>query len=350
MWDVVESIDLNDMPYAAGARYVQEKGCLWGTWEAVIQEICNILNDPAEDAPRVCLLTGAAGSGKSAIAHSVARLYDGQKRLGSSYCFIRSDIVKRHPQNVFSTISHNLSDHDPQFKSTLWRVVKDNQALQTSVSLLEQVEQLIIAPSKNIDSIGPMIIVVDAVNESGKKGDCRQLLDVLSQQFTERKFPANLRFLITARPERDILDVLPAGPHIVHKYLWDVPQATIDDDIGKFIHHSLHRYTKLKSSWPNHEWCYLLVQQSQRLFQWVSTACRFIRGDDTEGLDASEQLEILLRTDNRSGMQPLDNLYQTILAQLFTVIDAQDWFQEVMAIVLALKEPLSLSPLSSAKT
>jgi hypothetical protein len=55
MWDTAESIDLNDMPYAAGARYVEEKGCLPGTREGVIQEICDILNDPAEDAPRVCL-------------------------------------------------------------------------------------------------------------------------------------------------------------------------------------------------------------------------------------------------------------------------------------------------------
>lgn len=125
-WDTAESIDLNDMPYASGARYVQEKGCLPGTREAIIQEIYDILNNPAEDAPRVCLLTGVAGSGKSAVAHSIARLYDEQQRLGSSYCFARSDVAKRNPQNVFSTISRDLSDHDPQFKSALWAVVKDN--------------------------------------------------------------------------------------------------------------------------------------------------------------------------------------------------------------------------------
>ena len=347
MWDIVESIDLNDMPYAAGARYVQEKGCLPGTREGIIREICDILNDPAEDAPRVCLLTAVAGSGKSAVAHSIARLYDGQKRLGSSYCFIRSDIAKRNPQNVFSTISRDLSDHDAQFKSALWRIVKDNRALRTSVSPSEQVEQLIIGPSENIDFIGPLIVVVDAVDESGEKGDRQQLLDVLSQRFAERKLPANLRFLITARPETDILDALPAGPQIVRIHLGDVPQATIDEDIGKFIRHSLCRYPDLDSSWPNQEWCNLLVRQSQRLFQWASTACKFIRGHDTDGLDPSERLQMLLRTDNHSGVHPLDSLYQTILARLFTVAEARDRFREVMAIVLALKDPLSLTSLSA---
>ena len=134
----MESIDLNDMPYAAGARYVKEKTCLPGTREGVIQEICDILNDPAKDAPRMCLLTAVAGSGKSAVAHSIARLYDGQKKLASSYCFLRSDLAKRNPQNIFSTISCDLSDHDPEFKSALWRVVKDNRALRMSVSPSEQ--------------------------------------------------------------------------------------------------------------------------------------------------------------------------------------------------------------------
>ena len=342
MWDTVESIDLNDMPYAAGARYVQEKGCLAGTREAIIREICDILSDPAENAPQLCFLTGAAGSGKSSIAHSIARLFDRQKRLGSSYCFVRSDIAKRNPQNVFSTISRDLSDHNPQFKSALWRVVKDNRALRTSVSLSEQVEQFIIGPSKTIDFIGPLIVVVDAFDESGEKGDRRQLLDVLSQQLTERKFPANLRFLITARPEMDILDALPPGPQIRRINLGDVDQTTIDEDIGKFIYHSLHRYPALESSWPNRAWCHLLVRQSERLFQWASTACKFIRGDDTDGFDPCERLEMLLRDD-----PSLDNLYQTILHRLFTVAGARARFREVMAIVLALKEPLSLTSLSA---
>jgi hypothetical protein len=344
MWDTAESIDLNDMPYAAGARYVEEKGCLPGTREGVIREICDILNDPAEDAPRVCLLTAVAGSGKSAVAHSIARLYDGQQRLGSSYCFLRSDVAKRNPQNVFSTISRDLADHDPEFKSALWRVVKDNRALRTSVSPSEQVKQLLIGPSENIDSIGPLIVVVDAVDESGNIGDRRQLLDVLSQQFSERKLPANLRFLITTRPEEDILNALPAGPQIKRIHLGDVSQATADEDIGKFIRHSLRLHPDLESSWPDGEWCNLLVRQSQRLFQWASTACKFITGDGGTGLDACERLEMLLRANNRS---PLDSLYQTILAQLFTLTETRGRFREVMAIVLALKEPLSLTSLSA---
>ena len=117
------------MPYAS-ARYAQEKGCLAGTRECFLSEICDVLNNLDEDAPRVCLLTGVAGSGKSAVAHSIARLYDGQKRLGSSYCFASSDAASRSPKNLFSTIARDLADHDPQYKSALWGVVKDSRALR----------------------------------------------------------------------------------------------------------------------------------------------------------------------------------------------------------------------------
>ena len=335
------------MPYALGARYVREKGCLAGTRESVIQDLCDVLNDPAEDAPRVCLLIGVAGSGKSAVAHSIARLYDGQKRLGSSYCFASTDVARRNPQNLFSTIARDLSGHDARYKSALWGVVKDNRALRGSTSPSEQVEQFIIEPSKQLDAIGPLVIIIDALDESGDQGSRRQLLQAISKQVAENTLPNNLRFLITARPESDILAALPSGSHLVHKRMGDIPEEIIEGDIKKFIHHSLHQYPELELSWPNEEWCRLLVRHSQRLFQWAATACNFVQGIGAIGLNPSKRLKILLQSDNRASVRPLDELYRTILVQLFTFDDARRSFQEVMAVLLALKEPLPLTSLST---
>ncbi|KAG8219236.1 hypothetical protein J3R82DRAFT_74 [Butyriboletus roseoflavus] len=336
-----ESVDLNDMPYAFGARYAQEKGCLTGTRESFIKDLCEILNNPDEDAPRVCLLTGVAGSGKSAVAHSIARLYDGQKRLGSSYCFASTDVARRNPQNLFSTIARDLSDHDPQYKSALWRIVKDNRALRTSTSPFEQVERLIIEPSKDLHPIGPLVIVIDALDESGNQAGRRHLLRAISKQIAESALPRNLRFLITSRPESDILAALPADSHFVHKKMGDIDEQIVDGDIQKFIHHSLHQYTKLESSWPNQEWCRLLVHHSQHLFQWASTACNFIEGFGSIGLNPCKRFMIVLQSNT------LDELYWTILGQLFTLDDSRQLFREVMAVVLALKEPLSLTSLTA---
>jgi len=335
------------MPYAFGARFEREKGCLPGTRKSFLQEICDILNNPDEDAPRVCFLTGVAGSGKSAVAHSIARLYDEQKRLGSSYCFASTDVASRNPKNLFSTIARDLSDHDPQYKAALWEVVKDDRALRTSQSPMEQVERLIIEPTKHLDTIGPLVIVIDALDESGDPASRRHLLRAISKQIADNTLPTNLRFLITARPETDILAELLPGPRTVRKDTGDIPKHIVDGDIREFIYHSLRHYTELESLWPDQEWCRVLVHHSQNLFQWASTACNFIQGDSSEGLNLREQFEILVQADNGEGVHPLDTLYRTILEQRFTRDGAQRRFREVMAVVLSLNEPLSVISLSA---
>ena len=345
--NTVDAIDLNDMPYALGASYAQEKGCLPGTRESFLRGICDILNNVGDGAAQVCLLTGVAGSGKSAVAHSIARLYDGQKRLGSSYCFASSDVARRNPENLFSTIARDLADYNPQYKAALLGVVKDNRAVRTSTSPFQQLEKLIIEPSQHLHTIGPLVIVIDAVDESGDEVGRQQLLQAISKQIAANNLPTNLRFLITARPESDILDALPPGPQIVRKQMSDVPEDVVDGDIHTFVRDSLHQYTQLESSWPNQEWCRLLVGHSQHLFQWASTACGFIKGFGARGLDPCKRLKILLQVDNNDGVYPLDHLYQTVLQQLFTLKSTQREFRDVMAVVLALKEPLPLPSLST---
>jgi hypothetical protein len=335
------------MPYAFGARFEQEKECLPGTRESFLREICDVLNNADEDAPRVCLLTGVAGSGKSAVAHSVARLYDGQKRLGSSFCFTSTDVANRNPKNLFTTIARDLCDRDPQYKSALWQVVKDDRALRTSQSPMEQVKKLIIEPSQHLHGIGPLVIVIDALDESGDQASREQLLRAISEHIVEMAFPTNLRFFITARPETDILNELPFCPQIVRKQMGDIPQHTTEEDIQKFIHHSLHRYAELESYWPDQEWCRLLVHHSQTLFQWASTACNFIRGHGAVGVNLRRRFELLVQVDNSEGVHPLDRLYRTILEQQFTLNVARSDFREVMAVVLSLNEPLSITSLST---
>ncbi|KAG9311660.1 hypothetical protein JVU11DRAFT_7895 [Chiua virens] len=343
---IQEAIDLNDMLYASGARYSQHKGCLPGTREALLREVCDILNNPADDAPRVCLLTGVAGSGKSAVAHTIARLYDGQKRLGSSYCFASGDVARRNPANLFSTIARDLADVDAQYKDALWSIVKGNQALRRSETPAEQIERFIVEPIENFDVIGPIVVVIDALDESGEPVDRAWLLAAMSEQISKSKLPTNLRFFITSRPENDIINAF-SCPHVVHKQMGDVPDKTVDEDIEKFIYNSLHQYDELESSWRNREWCHLLVRRSQGLFQWAATACNFIQGFGSVGLTPRQRFSKILQNDINAIIRPLDTLYHTILDHLFTRDDTRQSFRDVMAIVLALKEPLPLASLSA---
>jgi hypothetical protein len=118
------------MPYAEGARFDSGKGCLPGTREGIINRIVEWINSSDGDsAQRIFSLSGVAGSGKSAIAHAVAKSFYEQKRLGSSYCFARDDQGKRHPRNLFSTIALDIADLDSQWKQFLCEVVEGDRAL-----------------------------------------------------------------------------------------------------------------------------------------------------------------------------------------------------------------------------
>ncbi|KAF8552967.1 hypothetical protein OG21DRAFT_1485805 [Imleria badia] len=319
------------MPYAFGARFDPERECLPGTRDSLICEIIGILGNPCRDVPQVCLLTGVAGSGKSTVAHSIAHLFDGMKRLGSSYFFYRTEIASRNPNNLFSTIARDLSDLPVQVCPL------ENRETQSSAS-------------KKLHHIGPTVIVIDALDESGDRASRQQLLHTISQKIAENALPTHLRFLITARAEEDIITALPPGPRIVRKVMDDIPPEIVDQDVERFIRHALRLHFDFKSYLDN-ERCQDLVRHSQQLFQWASAACSFINGSQYHelGLYPSQRLDKVLQSadTDSTGSRLLDPLYYTTLSQLFTSEDTQERFRTVMAAVLTLEQPLPLALLSA---
>ncbi len=76
---------IREIPYGTGSRFTPNKGCLTGTRTAFLDFIVNWANDPASE--RGLVLLGQAGTGKSSIAHEVARRFDNMHRLTSSFFF-----------------------------------------------------------------------------------------------------------------------------------------------------------------------------------------------------------------------------------------------------------------------
>jgi hypothetical protein len=223
-------ITLSDMPYAKGARYDVTKRCLPGTRREIIEEIMAWVNNGDEHVPRVFLLSGMAGLGKSAIAHSLAQLFDESGRLGSSYCFNRANQVDRRPDNLFSTIARDLADLDPERKSTLCQVIHGKTALRNTRVPREQFEKFILQPSTCLTSVGPILIVIDALDESGDEDSRQAILAILPDKAAD--IPSNFRILITSRAEQDILDALHEKPYVISKRLDSVDVTSTTRDIS----------------------------------------------------------------------------------------------------------------------
>ncbi|KAG2361762.1 hypothetical protein BDR07DRAFT_25502 [Suillus spraguei] len=87
--DMKDTLDLSGMTYADGAGLDTRKECLQGTRTEILSEITDWVTSTGDNVPRVLWLSGPAGKGKSAIAHTITKWFEDVGGLGSCYCFDR---------------------------------------------------------------------------------------------------------------------------------------------------------------------------------------------------------------------------------------------------------------------
>ena len=100
---------IREIPRGVNSRFSPDKGCLVGTRVAFLEFIINWVNDPNPDSERCLVLFGQAGTGKSSIAHEIARQFDKMHRLTSSFIFSRSEQSERRAYHVFTTLAHHTA-------------------------------------------------------------------------------------------------------------------------------------------------------------------------------------------------------------------------------------------------
>jgi hypothetical protein len=265
-------------------------------------------------------------------------LFYGQKRLGSSYCFACADQANRRPDNLLSTIALDIADVDEHWKKSLANIVKGDRSLRTTVSATEQFKNFILEPAKALTTVGPILIVIDGLDESAEGQSRKALLDTLAKGISN--LPSNFRILMTARPESDIVSAFENNRHTLCKYMHTIDKTFNKADITLFVETHLSGVSSLEEKWPNKLWRQMLVESSEGLFQWASTACRAIK--DPEGVfPETERLSSFVKPSARG----LDALYSEALRQVFhgRDDDAVSRCKLVMGWILATKEPLSVS-------
>jgi Cdc6-like AAA superfamily ATPase len=97
---------IGELPYKGGWLFGDEKRCLPGTREHILEYIVKWVENP--EFERGLALLGQAGTGKSSIAHEVARRFE-NKCLGSYFTFLRKD-SKYESYKLFTTLARDLFD------------------------------------------------------------------------------------------------------------------------------------------------------------------------------------------------------------------------------------------------
>jgi cell fate (sporulation/competence/biofilm development) regulator YmcA (YheA/YmcA/DUF963 family) len=143
-----DKLNLSGMPYAAGAGLDTTKHRLPGTWTDILSQITEWISGDA--AERVLWLSGPAGTGKSAIAHTIANWFDDLGGLGSCFCFDRDLKADKCHEKVFSTIARDLSDRDPEMRQTLAHAVEHANSLKNTTDVIQQWRKLFMEPLKKL--------------------------------------------------------------------------------------------------------------------------------------------------------------------------------------------------------
>lgn len=191
MHHVVEQVDLirgdlslEGMAYAGGAGVIKTKKCLDGTRIETLAEIVGWIQNTDENTPRILWLHGQAGRGKSAIAHTLALWLKDAGGFGSCFCFSRERQAEHREEKIFSTIARDLADRDPAFWRALADVLAKDRSLKTTSDVTEQWDKFILGPLLKVSNtmVGSMVVVIDALDESGPVESRTHILSVLASR------------------------------------------------------------------------------------------------------------------------------------------------------------------------
>lgn len=222
------------------------EGCLPGTRVDILQHLFTSLINP-NPGPSIIWLRGMAGSGKSTILNSVARLSSELHRGGAFLFWDRNDPLSNEPRRVIRTLAYQLAQFNFAFAAELVSRIEASPGI-VEASLPVQFQLLLQEPLALLASrydLGPIIIVLDALDECGTPDTRRNLIDTLSGG---TKLPGMFRLLISSRDEPDIRIAL-SRPEV---HVLDVPtnDESTAHDVGLFLRQRLSIGRHQSPDWP----------------------------------------------------------------------------------------------------
>jgi hypothetical protein len=317
--------------------------CFKNTRRSVINDIMEWIAD--DKAKKVLWIYGLAGSGKSTLSTTIAQKMRELHRLGAFFFFNR-DIPQRNFATLIRTLAYRLAKFDPHIGAPISRVVATNENI-AEMPLEFQFSNLLSASAlESVEwSRGPIVLIIDALDECGSEADRKILMRVLSKGFSD--LPSFIRVMVISRPELDIQRAL--GSHSdLCPYPLDIDSVTNKDDVSEFIRHRLEEIRiadgYLGDHWPGDDKINSLVNGAGGLFIWASTACLYIE----DGYPSLRLSELVNKQPDSSFSEPfaqLDNLYKTGLqsARFWNDRLLRSDCCNILGVILCARVPLSCS-------
>ena len=187
-----------------------------GTRKWFFDDFKNWLDD---ENSRVMILTAGPGVGKSVLSAKICELYKESGLLAAChFCHFRTSDC-RDPYKILQSLARQLCDSLDGFRDNLTETLLQEHSRD---SLSDAFRVLLNNPLQDLDRADPMLIVVDALDES-KTADKSEFLELISEEFSQ--LPKWMKIFITSRPELQVgkklkhlnpLEILPNDEHQEH--------------------------------------------------------------------------------------------------------------------------------------
>ena len=302
------------------------------------------------DSKRIFWLSGAAGTGKSTVANSVAQRLDAIGRLGASFRFDRDVATSDTPGQLFGNLTYQLTHFNDQFRASVLSAV--HRGCGGAMPLRMQAKRLFVESIRDTEVTGPVVIIIDALDESGADdGKPEASRETLVRAIVE-ELPAllpSIKVLITSRDEGSISRLMPRCLSCLHKDIMDVAGTT--DDILRYIQQRMHAINESchepLNGWPGRDRETQLALNADGLFIWADVACTFVESGD----DPYVQLEELLNPSDElvAAEAKLDNLFLDVIHCSLSddsIIRLNNWHY-VVDTIATLKTPLTSNDMDS---
>lgn len=341
-----DDVKLRELKQISGAGLITDRQCLDGTRVEVIDQITHWINS-TDDPRHVFFLCGQAGTGKSSIAHTIGFRFKSIGRLGAFFGFDHASPREERLTHVIRTVALNLAGWDAHFRRELVAVIREDPTLSGTPDIFLQWEKLLREPmTKLADSTcGPIVIILDALDESGDEYSRKSLLSLLAHGAAN--LPRNVRIIVTSRLENDVRRcILNTDASPVSHMLMDKVENT-NDDILTYVYREMMHSDDYEEHLDSDQ-CQMLATRAEGLFQWASTVCKYLKGASQNGLLLEDRLDdIIEASSNLSDVAPLDKLYMNILNSLFPSHDERvmERFKSVVGQLLACVQPVSIETL-----
>jgi hypothetical protein len=206
------------------------------------------MTDSSLDTKPVYWLKGVAGTGKTAVAQSVAMIAAKKGLLGASFFFSRTsqDAERRRATAVIPTIAYQLAVKHERFRSKVCEAVSSepdvrNTNLQTQAKLFLSPD----VPTNISHPLPlPLLVVIDALDECDEQNrdEADGLVSVLVSLLQSLPF---VKILITSRPERSI-EITFAHPNISSAWTQFALHRDIEESV---VRSDIHHYLQVELGW-----------------------------------------------------------------------------------------------------